>query len=77
MSAALVLPFVWALADGRATAPPRPVHYRKAPRPQVAFYRKYTEAMPGSLAAQHVVVKFGAVVVKGANYAHYQVLVDR
>jgi len=24
-----------------------------------------------------VVVKFGAVVVKGASYAHYQVLVDR
>jgi hypothetical protein len=24
-----------------------------------------------------VAVKFGAVVVKGANYAHYQVLVDR
>jgi len=24
-----------------------------------------------------VVVKFGAPVVKGANYAHYQVLVDR
>jgi hypothetical protein len=33
--------------------------------------------VPGSLAAQHVVVKFGAPVVKGANYAHYQVLVDR
>jgi len=24
-----------------------------------------------------VVVKFGAVVVKGASYAHYQVTVDR
>jgi hypothetical protein len=24
-----------------------------------------------------VVVKFGAPVVKGASYAHYQVLVDR
>jgi len=33
--------------------------------------------VPGSLASQYVVVKFGAVVVKGANYAHYQVLVDR
>ena len=31
----------------------------------------------GSLASQHVVVKFGAPVVKGASYAHYQVLVDR
>jgi hypothetical protein len=26
---------------------------------------------------QYVAVKFGAPVVKGANYAHYQVLVDR
>ena len=34
-------------------------------------------AIPGSLAQQYVAVKFGAVVVKGANYAHYQVLVDR
>jgi hypothetical protein len=33
--------------------------------------------MPGSLASQYVAVKFGAVVVKGASYAHYQVLVDR
>ena len=33
--------------------------------------------VPGSLASQYVVVKFGGVVVKGANYAHYQVLVDR
>ena len=33
--------------------------------------------LPGSLASQYVVVKFGGVVVKGANYAHYQVLVDR
>jgi hypothetical protein len=32
---------------------------------------------PGSLASQYVVVKFGGVVVKGASYAHYQVLVDR
>ena len=32
---------------------------------------------PGSLASQYVVVKFGGLVVKGANYAHYQVLVDR
>jgi hypothetical protein len=32
---------------------------------------------PSSLTSQMVVVKFGAVVVKGANYAHYQVIVDR
>ena len=29
------------------------------------------------LTSQYVVVKFGGLVVKGANYAHYQVLVDR
>ena len=33
--------------------------------------------LPGSLTYQYVAVKFGAPVVKGANYAHYQVLVDR
>ena len=33
---------------------------------------------PAEFAAQqYVAVKFGAPVVKGANYAHYQVLVDR
>ena len=39
--------------------------------------RIFQLGMPGSLASQYVVVKFGGVVVKGANYAHYQVLVDR
>jgi len=39
--------------------------------------RIFQLGVPGSLASQYVVVKFGAVVVKGANYAHYQVLVDR
>ena len=33
--------------------------------------------LPSSLTQQYVAVKFGAIVVKGANYAHYQVLVDR
>jgi hypothetical protein len=42
---ALVLPFVWALAHERSMPPPRPVHHRTPPQPQVAFYRKYTEAM--------------------------------
>ncbi len=32
---------------------------------------------PNSLASQYVVVKFGGVVVKGANYAHTQVTVQR
>jgi len=30
-----------------------------------------------SLASQYVAVKFGAPIVKGASYAHYQVLVNR
>lgn len=47
-------------------------HWLSDPNPRV-----FQLGVPGSLAAQHVVVKFGAPVVKGANYAHYQVLVDR
>ncbi len=39
--------------------------------------RIFQLGLPGSLAQQYVAVKFGAIVVKGANYAHYQVLVDR
>jgi len=39
--------------------------------------RVFQLGRPGSLANQYVVVKFGGVVVKGANYAHFQVLVDR
>jgi hypothetical protein len=31
----------------------------------------------GSLASQNVIVKFGAVVVKGAAYAHHKVIVER
>jgi len=33
--------------------------------------------LPGSLSSQMVVVKFGAVIVKGASYAHYEVKVNR
>jgi hypothetical protein len=47
-------------------------HWLSEPNPRV-----FQLGLPGSLASQHVVVKFGAPVVKGANYAHYQVLVDR
>jgi hypothetical protein len=47
-------------------------HWLSEPNPRV-----FQLGVPGSLASQYVVVKFGAVVVKGANYAHYQVLVDR
>ncbi len=39
--------------------------------------RIFQLGVPGSLASQYVVAKFGGVVVKGASYAHYQVLVDR
>ena len=47
-------------------------HWLSDPTPRV-----FQLGVPGSLASQYVVVKFGGVVVKGANYAHYQVLVDR
>jgi len=47
-------------------------HWLSDPNPRV-----FQLGLPGSLASQYVVVKFGGVVVKGANYAHYQVLVDR
>lgn len=39
--------------------------------------RVFQLGLPGSLAQQYVVAKFGGVVVKGASYAHAQVLVDR
>lgn len=47
-------------------------HWLSDPNPRV-----FQLGVPGSLASQYVVVKFGGVVVKGANYAHAQVLVDR
>ncbi len=47
-------------------------HWLSDPNPRV-----FQLGVPGSLASQHVVVKFGGLVVKGANYAHYQVLVNR
>ena len=45
MSAVLVLPYVWALAADRPTPVPCPTRDSKPPEPQMAFYRKYTEAM--------------------------------
>lgn len=39
--------------------------------------RVFQLGLPGSLQAQMVVVKFGAIVVKGASYAHYEVKVNR
>jgi hypothetical protein len=47
-------------------------HWLSDPNPRI-----FQLGVPGSLASQYVVVKFGGVVVKGASYAHYQVLVDR
>src|SRR5579884_1275247 len=43
MSAVLVLPYVWALAKEQPVPPA--AHERKPPEPQMACYRKYTEAM--------------------------------
>lgn len=39
--------------------------------------RVFQLGLPGSLAQQMVVVKFGGLVVKGASYAHYEVKVNR
>jgi hypothetical protein len=47
-------------------------HWLTSPNPRV-----FQLGTPSSLASQMVVVKFGGVVVKGASYAHYKVIVDR
>jgi len=47
-------------------------HWLTEPNPRV-----FKLGLPSALTNQSVVVKFGGVVVKGANYAHYEVLVDR
>ncbi len=47
-------------------------HWLGDPAPRI-----FQLGMPSSLTQQYVAVKFGGVVVKGASYAHYQVLVDR
>ena len=47
-------------------------HWLTSPTPRV-----FQLGTPSSLASQMVVVKFGGVVVKGANYAHYKVVVNR
>ncbi len=47
-------------------------HWLTDPNPRV-----FQLGLTGSLAAQMVVVKFGAVVVKGPSYAHYEVKVNR
>jgi hypothetical protein len=47
-------------------------HWLTDPNPRV-----FQLGLTGSLAQQMVVVKFGAVVVKGPSYAHYEVKVNR
>jgi hypothetical protein len=47
-------------------------HWLGDPTPRI-----FQLGLPNSLAYQYVAVKFGGLVVKGANYAHYQVLVER
>jgi hypothetical protein len=47
-------------------------HWLGDPTPRI-----FQLGLPNSLAYQYVAVKFGALVVKGASFAHYQVLVDR
>ncbi len=47
-------------------------HWLSDPNPRV-----FKLGLPNALTQQQVVVKFGAPVVKGANFAHYQVNVQR
>ena len=47
-------------------------HWLTDPNPRI-----FKLGLPNTLMTQSVVVKFGGKVVKGANYAHYEVLVDR
>lgn len=47
-------------------------HWLTDPNPRV-----FQLGLVGSLASQMVIVKFGAVVVKGASYAHYEIKVNR
>jgi hypothetical protein len=45
-------------------------HWLGDPAPRI-----FQLGLPNSMTYQYVAVKFGAPVVKGANFAHYQVLV--
>jgi len=47
-------------------------HWLSDPNPRV-----FKLGLPNALTQQMVVVKFGAPVVKGANFAHYQVNIQR
>jgi hypothetical protein len=47
-------------------------HWLTEPNPRI-----FKLGLPNTLMTQSVVVKFGGMAVKGANYAHYEVLVNR
>jgi hypothetical protein len=47
-------------------------HWLTDPNPRI-----FKLGLPNTLMTLSVVVKFGGMVVKGANYAHYEVLVNR
>src|ERR1700760_3759181 len=73
------LPYTGAPGSGSAVLPAYIVtedlieyHWLSDPNPRI-----FQLGVPGSLASQYVVVKFGGLVVKGANYAHAQVTVQR
>jgi len=73
------LPYTGVVGSGTAVLPAYIVtedlieyHWLTDPNPRV-----FRLGLTGTLASQLVVVKFGAVVVKGANYAHALVNVDR
>ena len=73
------LPYTGTPGSGSAVLPAYVVtedlieyHWLTDPNPRI-----FTLGLPSSLITQSVVVKFGAVVVKGASYAHYEVKVNR
>jgi hypothetical protein len=73
------LPYTGTPGQGNAVLPAYIVtedlieyHWLTDPNPRV-----FKLGLPNTLMTQSVVVKFGGVVVKGASYAHYEVLVNR
>jgi hypothetical protein len=71
------LGYTGTIGSGSATLPAYIVtedlieyHWLGDPTPRI-----FQLGLPSSMAYQYVAVKFGAPVVKGANFAHYQVLV--
>jgi hypothetical protein len=73
------LPYTGTPGNGSAVLPAYIVtedlieyHWLTDPNPRI-----FKLGLPNTLMTQSVVVKFGGMVVKGANYAHYEVLVNR